>query len=123
MSDDFEDYLKNQSLKEPSAELDDRVLGLFDNNTPEVKVFPWQKFTTYAVAAILFLAIGVTELMQRYTDGGNPSTVQTPANQNFTNGTSATVPTMKVSTSKSGDFSGEDLKRKLKTSAVPTSNR
>ena len=83
MSDNFEDYLRSQKLKQPSAELDDKVLSLFDNQEemPEIKEFPWQKFVTYAVAAMLFLAIGVTEFIQRSNAPDN-STVQTEPLQN-----------------------------------------
>jgi len=110
MSEDFENYLRSQTLKEPSADLDDRVLGLFDEQKPiEVKAFPWQKFATYAVAAMLFLSIGVAELIQRAnSDSGNL------IRQNFSNGSSTAVPTMKVSTHQ--DLSKDEKLRKTNNS-------
>lgn len=96
MSENFEDYLRSQSLKQPSAELDDKILGLFDTQeAPQVKEFPWQKFVTYAVAAMLFLSVGVTEVIQR-TNAPDNSTVQTAPTQNDS---SVAVPTINVSTS------------------------
>ena len=111
MSDDFEDYLRSQTLKEPSADLDDRVLSLFDvKEENQIKAFPWQKFATYAVAAMLFLSIGVTEFIQRSQEQNN-STVQTPSENHFSNDSSIAVPTMKVSTSGSVE-NEEPLKKK-----------
>ena len=105
MSEDFESYLRSQTLKEPSAEMDDKVLSLFDEQQTEIKQFPWQKFATYAVAAMLFLSIGVAELIQRAnSDSG------TTALQNFSNGSSTAVPTMKVSTDQ--NLTKEDKLRK-----------
>ena len=106
MSENFESYLRSQTLKEPSAELDGKVLSLFDEQkATEIKTFPWQKFATYAVAAMLFLSIGVTELLQRASSESG-SSVQ----QNLSNGSSTVVPTIKVNTSK--DLSKDEKLRK-----------
>ena len=106
MSQDFEDFMKSQALKEPSADLDKRVLGLFDQQEelPEVKVFPWRKFATYAVAAMLFLAVGITELVQRYgADADSGAITKAPVSQGSTS--SAAVPTVNVSTSENNHLS------------------
>ena len=108
MSENFEDYLRSQTLKQPSAGLDDKILSLFDENeAPEVKEFPWQKFLTYAVAAMLFLSVGVAEVIQR-TNAPDNSTVQTAP----VSDSSVVVPTIKVSTS--GTVNPQEEKKLLK---------
>ncbi|MCM8536183.1 MAG: hypothetical protein NE334_09630 [Lentisphaeraceae bacterium] len=109
MSEDFEDYLKSQSLKKPSADLDDRVMSLFESKQelPEVKPFPWQKFASYAVAAMLFLAIGVTEFIERSKLNDSPALVEDEVS-------APAVPVMKVNSS--SDF--VEKKRQKLTSPV-----
>lgn len=68
MSDEFENMLKTLPLKEPSSELDDKILSIIDSEgtvLSEPKTFNFKKFLTYAVAASLFIAIGVTEILRR----------------------------------------------------------
>jgi hypothetical protein len=95
MSQDFEKFIKSQDLKEPSENLDDRVLALFDEPAQfqSVKKFPWQKFVMYAVAAMLFLSIGVTEIISSNTthdEGETVGEVDQPSS-------SVVVPTVRVS--------------------------
>ncbi|MCM8531577.1 MAG: hypothetical protein NE330_10490 [Lentisphaeraceae bacterium] len=99
--------MKSQSLKEPSADLDDRVMALFEEKQvlPEVKSFPWQKVATYAVAAMLFLAIGVTEFIERSKLSNSPSLVEDEV-------TSPTVPVIRVNSKPSGSSMNSDFVEK-----------
>lgn len=116
MSEDFEEYVRSQSLKKPSADLDDRVMALFDQKQalPEVKSFPWQKVVTYAVAAMLFLAIGVTEFIERSKLSSSPALVEDESSV-------PAVPVMKVNSQPSSSNVSADFvekQRKKLTSPV-----
>jgi len=68
MSDEFEEMLKTLPLKEPSSKLDDKIASIIsseETSTPEPKKVNFRKFLTYAVAASLFMAIGITELVRK----------------------------------------------------------
>ena len=106
MSDELEEIIKSMPLKEPSSALDDRINAIFQQEQPveepqelpPVKAFPWQKFLTYAVAAMLFLSIGITELMRR-SNNTTPDVNTITQNDKVDN--SKAVETLKVSTSQS----------------------
>ena len=106
MSDELEEIIKSMPLKEPSSALDDRINAIFQQEQPveepqelpPVKAFPWQKVLTYAVAAMLFLSIGITELMRR---SNNTTPDVNTITQNDKDDNSKAVETLKVSTSRS----------------------
>ena len=104
MSDEFEEMLKTLPLKESSSELDDKIAAIIENESAvlsEPKQFNFSKFLTYAVAAGLFIAIGVTELLRRNNQPVETVVDQTPA-ENKSQPVKAEK-AIKVSTSESSD--------------------
>lgn len=104
MSDEFEEMLKTLPLKEPSSELDDKIAAIIAGEgaaSPEVKTFNFSKFLTYAVAAGLFIAIGVTEIVRRNKQAENILVDKAPA-ENKSQPVKAEK-AIKVSTSESSD--------------------
>jgi len=66
MNEEVEQLLKEQPLKKPSQELDSRIFDMLEKaSEPSIYVFPWRKVITYAAAAMLFLAVGISEYLKR----------------------------------------------------------
>ena len=105
MSDEFEDMLKTMPLKEPSSELDDKIFSIIQDEapeTPEPVMFNFKKFLTYAVAALLFIAIGVTEMIRRSNQPAEMLTEKTTPADTKSKPIKAES-AIKVSTSESSD--------------------
>lgn len=104
MSDEFENMLKTLPLKQPSSELDDKIEAIISNpaaHSPKPVEFNFARFLTYAVAALLFVAIGVTEIVRRSSDAPASIVDKTPAD-NKTKPVKADS-AIRVSTSESSD--------------------
>ncbi|MCM8528061.1 MAG: hypothetical protein NE327_16180 [Lentisphaeraceae bacterium] len=104
MSDEFENMLKDLPLKEPSNELDNKISSIIssEGRSAEPISFNFKKFLTYAVAASLFLAIGVTEMLRKDSQpAGAVADQNTPA-ENISKPVKADS-AIKVSTSESSD--------------------
>ena len=105
MSDEFEEMLKTLPLKEPSSELDDSILNIISkegSDMPEPIPFNYRKLLTYAVAASLFLAIGVTELLRKNSQAIDAIADKTTPAENNSKPVKAES-ALKVSTSESSD--------------------
>ena len=105
MSDEFEEMLKTLPLKEPSSELDDKIFNIIANEgsvSPEPKKVNFNKFLTYAVAAGLFIAIGVTELVRRNSQPVDNTVVDNVPAENKNQAVKADK-AITVSTSESSD--------------------
>lgn len=105
MSDEFEEMLKSLPLKEPSIELDAKISTIISNDgivEAEPIPFNYKKFITYAVAASLFMAIAITEVVKK---GSQPldtiAETTTPAENNSKPVKAESA--IKVSTSESSD--------------------
>ena len=106
MSEELEDIIKSLPLKEPSGSLDSRIEEILkqepkaeaeSEEIPEVKPFPWQKVVMYSVAALLFMSIGIAELVKR--SGSSDAPVEIVDNPPVNDGKA--VDTFTVSTKQS----------------------
>ena len=110
MSEELEKLISAQTLKQPSKELDDKILALLNQpEEPPVKAFPWSKVISYSAAALLFLSIGITEFIVKPSRVNEVSGSEEIQKQPNSEPLKVVSPTLKVSTTERNDniMSGE----------------